>query len=156
MKVLLVISFMLIGIIANAQELQINARIGDSPLKGVAGVELMYQDVGISAGWRPSKVWQYRFNSYCFAASYYRDIKTIPAYVSAGIATDGIIYYDDKDYKGTTSLIVLVGLQTPWPNTVKKSRVYFTWGAGGNFSQHRSMFAFEFLINFAIKQKNDG
>jgi hypothetical protein len=89
-------------------------------------------------------------NSFSTAATYYLREKGESFYLSAGVASEGMVYFDELDfiYEPTPSALFLVGLRcNPFP---MQKRVYFDVGIGLNTSKHATMFAFEVLINFAL------
>ena len=141
----------------------LTVRIGDSELKGLAGLELQISRLSISGGWTPGHL-PYggsKINSFDLAFTLYsRQWYESSWYVSIGRASRGIVYatrfdnYNNSyNYKAEPSLIGILGYRTNFFPDFGNKRLYADTGFGYNVSEHGNMFVFEVVINYALFKK---
>jgi hypothetical protein len=82
MKTIIILLFL-----CQALSAQINLRIGDSEIKGLAGIEAKLSHYSIAAGWRPYYINHHGYEqSFCSAVTYYINPRGESIYLSAGVA----------------------------------------------------------------------
>jgi hypothetical protein len=158
MKALLSILLLLICINSNAQ-FSLTARIADSNLKGLAGIELQRNHWSIATGWKPCRIsmeipdkW---VHAYSGAVTYYfESFKTSP-YLSIGVTSKGIAYKELGEFKTSPTAIITGGVRCYVSDYAKRfpKWLFFDLGAGINISNHfnnENSLVIEFCINFRI------
>ena len=163
-KIAIVFLLFFYGIILKAENpIGINARFGDSQLKGLFGLELEVWKASISAGWRPACI-PYGPNFHSFSTSltfYNKQWGTSSWYGSLGYVTKGYIWYEDYvytstiftgGYKAEPSVIAMVGRRINFrdisPNLT--NRISIDTGLGLFVSGHGTGLSFELLFNYAL------
>ena len=154
MKTLITFVLLFCCIELNAQEL--NLRVGDSQVKGCAGIEFKYGNVSLSAGWRPIKLlypdrW---FHSFSGAFTIFNNPGGESYYFTCAAASAGMIYYDalKYNYEPEPSVMALIGLRYFPHRDIPEltNRISFDVGMGVNMSTHCTALAMEFIVNFSV------
>jgi hypothetical protein len=162
-KNIIVLIFFILSIALSAQiPKALTVRIGDSELKGLAGVELQVSRFSISGGWRPGHL-PYggsMINSFDLALTIYsKQWYESSWYLSIGRASRGIVYATKlniysglNEYKAEPSIIGILGYRTNFfPDF--NNRLYIDTGFGYNIGKNSNLFAFEVVINYALFKK---
>jgi hypothetical protein len=164
-KLFFVISAMLISTLIFAQRpTTLNVRLGDSEIKGVAGVEFQRSHLSIAAGWRPvqTPIEAKTIHSFSTAVTVYSsNCNNTSFYGSLGYASCGYMWYQDVIYPYLThskgflpeaSVAGIIGLRINLRDIFHNasSRLLLDVGAGLHASGHSNMVSIEMLLNYSL------
>jgi len=138
----------------------LDVNIGDSELRGLAGIELQVSRFALVGGWRPGLTPSGdHLNSWSAGLVVYGDEhvdlvgRILNIYASAGLASQGYTYmiepYDYQHYKTVSSVIILVGAKTVlFPESNKN--ILCKFGVGCNISDVGVIPAFEVVFSYKL------
>ena len=162
MKALLFVFLVFLSVSLNAQiPSAFSLRAGDSPIKGLTGIDYQISNYSLSAGWRPIQdPIDQSYNSFCGAFTLYSDQWYKSCwYASLGAASSGYLYQPvihipnlPGDYDPEPSVVLMAGrrincrnLNHNWTN-----RCIVDVGGGYSVSKHSNYFTFEMIFNFVL------
>ena len=162
MKTILFVLLVFLGTSLNAQiPTAFTLRAGDSPIKGLAGIELQMSNYSLSAGWRPIQdPIDKNYNSFSGAFTVYSDQWYKSCwYASLGAASKGYLYQPTihipnlpGDYIPEPSAVLMVGrrINTRNLNHSWSNKCIVDVGGGYSVSEHSNYFTFEMIFNFVL------
>jgi hypothetical protein len=152
-KALLLVLLLLASVATVKAQVSLNIRIGDSMIKGLAGIELQASNISISTSVRPARL---PFNStmlcYSICGTYYLWQYQTSPYISTGITTHGRYEMSDITGKSVRSFLVIGGIRVYPSNFSERcsERLSIDIGAGANFSEYKTIPSIELMFNWAL------
>lgn len=152
-KILLTIAILLAiscSMINSQTPMSLSASGGYSWLTGVLGAEAQIGNIGLSAGWMPTKmpISKEKINSYSFAVSYYT-LKTgqegYSGYLTLAESTQGYRYEDSWGGESTMPILIFGGgVKYDTDGVWSKLGIGYGWCDLGN------AWTFEFTLGFVL------